>query len=100
MLELSQILKWYGADFGATQREALARVAGYLPEGSEARRRLDALLERSGGGGGGGYGATAAQRAYNCALDAGLGASAMRRGPVRVRWLPYDWSLPNAQRRA
>lgn len=45
-VRLSQLLKWYGGDFGETQAEALRTVLGYLSEGPTRQKLVRPRLER------------------------------------------------------
>ena len=44
-IELSQLLQWYGGDFGDNQAEILDRVSKYMSETDE-RRLIEQCLEK------------------------------------------------------
>lgn len=83
---LSSLLLWYGVDFGPSQRAVLQRVAGLMRPESGTRARLEALLERSAGQ------AVGPLTALCNAAQAALLPALCLRGPVDVRWAPYDWA--------
>jgi hypothetical protein len=85
---LSSLMLWYAADFGDTQEAVLARIAGYMPEGSSKRAALLRLLQTAGQ-------LPPAAALYN-ATAGRLLPTLMKWGAVHVRFAPYDWSLNNA----
>ncbi len=84
---LSSLLNWYGSDFGATQAEVLSAVARCLPAESTKRVALERLLEQTRDAAPG-VGAAL----WNVVVAKAL-PTFMPRGPVRVQYAPYDWSL-------
>jgi hypothetical protein len=87
---LSSLLNWYGTDFGHTQAEVLAYVARCLPESSAKRAALEGILQET----------RDAAPGVGALLWNGVVAKAlpafMPRGPVRVRFAPYDWTINSA----
>lgn len=45
-LSCTKLLDWYGADFGPTPRDVIARVRGLLPAGAPLHDELGALLRK------------------------------------------------------
>ena len=84
---LSSLLNWYGADFGRTQAEVLAYVARCLPASSAKRAALEGILRETKDSAPG-VGALL----WNGVVAKALPAF-MPRGPVRVRFAPYDWTI-------
>ena len=84
---LSSLLNWYGADFGHTQREVLSAVAHMLPSTSAKRAALEKVLQdcRDAPPGVGAL-------IWNGVVAKVLPAF-MPRGPVRVQFKPYDWTV-------
>lgn len=87
-VHLSQLLNWYGRDFGETQGEALGAVARMLPAGHDARVALERLL------------ASGAADAPPSLADqlwrwfvAPLLPAFMPRGGIPVTFAPYDWTI-------
>ena len=79
----SQLVQWYGADFGDTQVAALRTLVGYMSPGA-AREALQGALEAA---------RDAAPGLLQRAANAVQPASRLPRGPVAIEFTPYDWSL-------
>ena len=89
-VELSSLLLWYGRDFGDTQEAVLSAVCAQLPPASAKRAALSRLLEQSCD-----KPMPLSATLWNGAVSLAL-PMFMRRGPVNVRYAPYDWSLNSA----